>query len=474
MNLDDLISKYLDGELNEKDDNLLRSLIADDKESKDTFYSSVIIHSACREDAGSIVPPADFIQETESKIMMRILAEQPLVEEKLYTDYGKNRRTLFTAALVGFLILGFFRISDFTLQNYKPLLLSMLYEERAKIEKTNYAVSSESNSEKKVTDRIRPARVIQNYSIASVSKSQPRKSIEGRLLTTAQNAVSLPSAVNMPVLIAMTYNPERTETLNSNDNLLAGSSFQSQEIQSGSAPDYNLHLENRNISQKTMYTESLSRMNLPGSHTGLNGSFPANIHNSSFDFYPVKTDIQLGSFFGTDMVRMGLNVNHGDKISHLSQSIGYPINKENIVGIEFGYTQYNYDDKIFVSVPVSTKAVMTSSIEVRNPGDEEGVSLQVPIVLKRDKQIVWGSAYYERNLIDYKAFTLNGRMGVGASSDGMLSFGRLFGKYELFPGFAITLGADARLFRARLVSTNEVSDGWRGTTSLIYGFQLKF
>ncbi len=471
MNLDNLISKYLDGELTPQQDLSLRDLLAGDKESKEIFDTAVIINSSCREDARTIVPPKDFIEETESKILMRILAEQPIVEEKVYTGYGIKKNFQFALSFACILILGFFSISDFSLQNYKPMLVSMLYEERAKVEKQYI---SESHSDKLSpivkAKNVRTGVYVHKSSIASlnpvIDKQSTNSLISANIVPEKSNESSIGSNIESSV-DNITVKDSETAQLLSDSKISSGSFASNQASVQGSI------IQNNNSMLKSVYSPQPIPVSVGGAFSSKGYSSNSLLQMATLDYYSAKTDIQLSSFFGTDVARVGLDVNKGDVVSHFSQSLGYPIDKENMFGVEFGYTKFNYNDKMLVSMPVSTKANGLASIEVRNPGEEEGINLLVPVEMKREKQIVWGSAYFERNLIDYGKFTLNGRLGVGASSDGMLSFGRLFAKYQIFPGFSLTIGADARMFKARMVSSSEITDTWRGTSSLIYGFQVK-
>ena len=75
MKLDDLISKYLDGELSYDDDIKLRQMLKDNPDAKADFDAAVLINATIREDASMIKTPSDLLANTEDLVLMRILAE---------------------------------------------------------------------------------------------------------------------------------------------------------------------------------------------------------------------------------------------------------------------------------------------------------------------------------------------------------------------------------------------------------------
>ena len=70
MNLDSLLSKYLDGELTHDEDEQLRSLLSEDKDAKVDFDSAVLLNAAMKDDSESILVPEEVSQETEDNILM--------------------------------------------------------------------------------------------------------------------------------------------------------------------------------------------------------------------------------------------------------------------------------------------------------------------------------------------------------------------------------------------------------------------
>jgi len=77
MNLDELISKYLDGDLTEDEKSQFTKTLSEDGRAREKFDSAMSLHIAFREDAESINPPKKLIDQTEDLIMMKIFAKAP-------------------------------------------------------------------------------------------------------------------------------------------------------------------------------------------------------------------------------------------------------------------------------------------------------------------------------------------------------------------------------------------------------------
>ncbi len=491
MNLDDLISKYLDGELSPADDQLLRQMIGESKESKEDFDTAVVLNSACREDAASVVPPASLIEETESKILMRILSEQSIVNEGPAPAWLWRKRTSMALVSVFVLLFGFLRISDFYLQNYKPMMLSIFEEEKARLElqTINYTKSTRLVKSEGAIATARPKIVSERASIASNASGKASFATQAIATSVAGNSYG-PAMMQKPVEADFQMKTEQeqrnaaeivsemnmypvavqTETVTNRDN----------EIKN--AVSNSLNSDNLTLARSSVPADNMFK---PANNTYSQLQGNGNIYNtaksplsimqlSALDYYPVKTDVQLSTFLATDVARMGLNVDNKTLVSHVSQGIAYPLGKSDVIGVELGYSSFNYNDKMIVSRAIASSIGSTDMVEVTNPGDEESTIINVIVPYKRTKQLVWGSAFYERNLLSYGAFSLNGRLGAGASSDGLISFGRIYGRYQIIPGLSFSIGADGRLFRARIISKESTTDSWRATTSLVYGLQFSF
>ena len=110
MNLNDLISDYIDGELDQKGDNLLRSLMSEDEKARSEFDDAVLVHMACKEDADAIDAPKELIRETEEKILMKFIGAQPVSTDTVYKKVYRSKAV--SVFVVLFFLIGVARIHD--------------------------------------------------------------------------------------------------------------------------------------------------------------------------------------------------------------------------------------------------------------------------------------------------------------------------------------------------------------------------
>ncbi len=215
------------------------------------------------------------------------------------------------------------------------------------------------------------------------------------------------------------------------------------------------NIKNTTISNNPAISNNIAMMNL----------------NPFGNLYEIN-DVQITTFAGSDYYRNGVDAKGSSAISHVSQSIGYGVGNSSRIGVEFGYTQYSFDERMTISVPPG-KAASHSSIEVVNPSDQEDGFIAIPIVFNRRQKLFWGAAFYERTIVDdYGGLSLITRGGIGGSSDGLLGYARIFGKFEIISGVFINIGTEYRMFMSGAPQFSRQSD-WKETGSLIYGLQFK-
>jgi len=88
--------------------------------------------------------------------------------------------------------------------------------------------------------------------------------------------------------------------------------------------------------------------------------------------------------------------------------------------------------------------------------------------------MIWASVFYENSFLTSNSWSLIGRIGIGATNEGPLGYSRIFANYNLFSSFDLTLGAEGRLYSARLPEFVGDNSRFNASCSLIYGFQFKF
>ncbi len=462
MNLEDLISKYLDGELSQAEDADLRQMIASDDDAREKFYSSVSLHVAFREDAASIETPQDIFRATEDKIMMRIMGELP--DEN---PIPRKRRPIpvYASMVAVFLLFTIFNISDLArletdpimsynlnIQNDQEINRTSVDENDAKVRENDGEFVSENNNDNAVAQVPGP---VERPAMAEDAFGNNENELMNR-------ANSEPISNNLMVAVEM---PEE-ENLNGNLNFAAESFSNVSDI------------EEIETSANVLPTFSNNGFGMASGISAMNdlmmGAPGESARFAFFDNISLNDEIQISSFFGSDFYRKGINTRNNSAISHFSQSLAYNINDSKRMGIEIGYTEYSYSETMFISVPAGKvpPANTGNMVEEFNPDDGENM-ISYPMEIDRDKQMFWGSAFYEATLMNSSNLSLNGRLGVGASNDGPLGYLRFFGKYELVSGIYITLGGEARLFTAAMYNLSKKYSELKSTASLVYGIQFR-
>ena len=449
MSLDDLISKYLDGDLTEIDDSILRKTVSDDPAAKDIFDASVLIHSACMEDARSILPPRELVSKTEDRVLMKILAQQPLFIDTVY----KTRRYIVMASFViAFLCLSVFQISDLYLPgwNIGNVLSSLLNTEKQRM--ANETVP-EDNQVLFVSKAHESALIAAN-SIRKVPAILKAENIQGNLqpsaIVVASNEVK---TLDRYIAENENYTPQVKEN--------AGINTDSRISQGAGLPNQ----VTSNYPGKLSPMSQVSERKNPGMVLSLN--------QPDFSFH--SGEVFLSSFLGTDLLNKS---NEKSAVSNFSQSIAYAFSKSQRLGIEFGYSTFSYDDIVKVSVPLDNPGMLnfspTSKVEVLNPELKTNSYIEFPATVNHQKQFIWGSAFFEQEFISYSGFTVNGRLGLGASSDGPLGYGKAILSYRILSVLHLTAGIEGKLYEAKIYKSNTIADEVKSNLNLIYGFQIKF
>ena len=490
MNIDDLILKYIDGELTHKEDEELRQILSTDTVAKGLFDTDVLLHAAMREDSASIHPPIDLINKTEDMLLMKILASQPIVAETPDKSYKFQKRYVFASLIAVFLLFSILKIDDFFPGINNQGIKSAFLDEKNKsdmayfISLNNDIIKDEENPGSfNISAPSEFKKISKHQNENNIAKSEA-EFINSENISSYANSTAMEktSPVN-PVLPVNVDNIQgngennRNETIVSNsDNLkevAKGKNINIPEDKYNPRFNANDLLPNSNPKIKTFQTQTVI----------VNGKSPAvknfgdymNINPSNF--YGTRSDIQLSSFFGTDVVRGGLNPNSNSAITHFSQSIAYTINDKEKFGIEIGFSQYTFDDTRKGKIPALIQIHQNNSkagIEELDPSGNNSNSIEFPYKVNVSKQIIWGSAFFEQSILNVDDFAIFGRVGGGLTSDGPLSYGRLFAKYQLFHWLSLTFGADGRLYVAKLPLINDSEAHLRSSAGFIYGFQVKF
>lgn len=450
MNLDHLIGKYLDGELTSSEDKLLREMIGGDAMARETFDSAVEVHMALKEDAQSIELPEGLAQETEDLVLMRILSADSFIAESREPERATYlwRTTLVAALLALFMIGGSIAIYDGHIPELRRGAGSNLEQAeatglRVSVDENGTAANTKSQTKHFSTQNNRMyVKRINSLNSGSIAQAEtPAQALSQPTLPDFQavlpEPVSLESVTGASA--ADSYRPARESAQRS-----LNSATPSQFSALSNVPFGRGVLPQGSQSRGEMATLNLIRPNIE--------------------------EIQLSSFYGSDVMRGGLPTSENHPIISFSQSIAYSLNSNSRIGLEVGMISFQTDQIVTINVSGGSLSGLEEFVPGYNP--ENYISL--PVNVTRDNKIFWGSAFYERTIFAAGGASLESRVGTGFSRDGLISFGRLFGKYEVVPGLSLTGGAEGKLFQANPYRLTQDNADWKSTLSIIYGLQFNF
>lgn len=445
MKLDILISKYLDGDLTRREDEELRLLLTSDPAAKVEFDTSVALHLTMQEDSDlEDLSDEDFLQ-IESNILAAV---QPAFADTIASPQSKiyrlNVRRLASAAAAVLLISSIPVADTFfggghsgTVAAITPVVIQSDFTKP-----TSPKLRYHRNMSKAET-------IFPKDAVADVVSAKSNESVES----------GQPIPVQMPVFTASEpVAPQNSEALAS------GYTTPNAII----SPD-----RIANVIPSFAANVALNR-------TSNDADLRADAGSVNFaEGKPLE--VQMTTFIGSGLLKVGSNP--ATAATSVSQSIAYAVNTDNRIGIEVGYTGYSVTDGGTITVPVATRpnskggTIQDADDGLpKSPasGDNLGKYEQQSVSFTNNKTVFWGSAFYERTLIDKGDLTVNARLGAGGSPEGPMAFGRAFARYTVFTGVSLTLGAESRLsvLQAPMVEAlhKETSTG----VSVVYGVQVKF
>lgn len=494
MNIDELISKYLDGELSEQEDALLRTEMSEDPLKKTDFDDAIFMHYALKEDAKALKVPEDLKRNTQDLVLMKIMNEQPTI---LKLQKRKRIVARLSYAVAAVLVFGFALISEFpTLKHY-----NQLYSYRAKESNLNSGADAKKNSNSaKMNDNSASEsnNEIANSQNLTKAKRVSTPLINNAITNSAENMMVAkeafkllaPKSINEPddatALASREIEPNVDVNNNTNSNVrkefstaqteaniiaskLAESADVIKEIKSE-----NKAIDNSANTSKINTVNSFSPADISGlkqNTLGYTGS--ENKFEQYADMQSKNPDIELSSCFGGNL----MNNVFDDKISSFSvgfsQSLGYRVNKVHKFGFEFGFMNYTANELTNIKVPISVNSEPLTKTEVQQQyNGEPGPTVLVQVNSKNEGSKIWGTVFYEYRALDWDWFSLDTRIGIGGSKDGLLNLGRVTGSIQIFNGFVLNVGLDGRMFYTSLPKTYGGTSRLVGAMTFIYGFQI--
>ena len=443
MNTDDLISQYIDGDLNENDDALLRMQISEKEQVKRDFDDAVSVHCALCDDAKSIELPDGLLSDTMKAINQVAGREQTIVVQ-LYERKREIRRMAMSIAAV--LVLGFAFISDFPLLKYYSEL-------------TRYQAQEANTSQLAYNKVVKSVENPTKHSRKSSAKSQ--RSAFGPYYNG--DLASNSEAINA-----------ENSTIERENVLLPEAEFSElalDEVTENTAPRSNIGLREGYFAASVDVT---GRDNLSENRRNYHlGSFK-NLENSDMykSKYEINPDVELVTTYG------GYNFNNvfddsNDKLTiGLSQSIGYRFASKHKIGFEFGYMDYSYHEQGYKQLSGADFG-SGSSVEIPTDlGSQNGSGVWVPVTKSVNERSLWASVFYEYRIFGNARVNLDAHAGIGGNSNGLMNLLRLSGNVWIVNGVKFTLGLDGRFFYTDVASGGKSTMKMRSSLDLIYGIQF--
>lgn len=490
MNLDKLISKYIDGELSHSEDKRLRELISKDVVAKQTFDAHVLIHAAFKEDASSLVPSDELVSKTEDKVLSKILTNQPFVDDNV--SEKKSRRVFaYSSFVVVVLLTAVISISDFSINKSGNRLADALRNDRIKLLQDNATTISQAETVPENLVMILP----NENSAHRINKSI---ALPKNVITSGGGAASSRSALAASVPLSGSSTSLQTEKI--------GEVFLDNQIETTDivyndrltlSPNY--HRPNRDLLKlnETSANDNVSPIesktptnflsvqnnfinNEPKTQLNQNMVVPdmANVlgNTNNYYFYGNRSKIQLNTFLGSNVLQKGYGGNTPKIVSEFSQSIAYNVSQNQFIGMDFGLTKYSYDQTENVVLPGivnnSEGSKGNAGVEIRGTGTGSGF-ITFPIKINIQQQMFWGAVFFDQGIFSSDKFTLNGRLALGATNEGPLGYMRIYAKYSVFSWLSINAGADSRIFKWDEPVFGAAAGSFKSSLSIIYGFEIK-
>lgn len=430
MNIDNLISKYLDGELTESEDLQLRNLISSNDNARDIFNTYIDLHIAAKEDAKSINTPNDLKSETEDLVLMAIMKASAMPTKQ---TMGINIFKIFPRQLASMVAV--------------LLLITFTY-------------TSDMNIFKNITPYYSKAEM--SIEVPVVSSYNVAKSIN--TINNRSNSLSIADNPNESVNLNSEYNlaDQQSETLVKVEpkiDVLEKNKLYSNEIIEDSkiiASDKNEEITVKNLNPTiTILDENTSNSNMQFGDLGSNLGQQQNkiaINN-----------IQLTAFTSSPYTIYGFDDKANASISSYSQAVSVNLNGKTSVGLEIGYSDIAYRAETFTHTNVLDKY-----------GRETGQQIVFRTERDKDYAMYWGQMFVQSQLYRIDNFDLGLRLGLGLSESGLTSNSKLLASYEIVSGIKLTAGTEFNYFTVSLPQlVNSYTQNYY-SFSMVYGLQFNF
>ena len=455
MKTEDLINKYIDGELENDENDELRRRSNEDPLVKDDVNQAVLINSFIKKDAESIELPNKLKKNVKAQIDRRFIEE-----EKLLTYHSSKPAYYFAAAVVAVFIFGFAIIGEFpmieyysnmaklnstqvlhdTIYNVVKVKVPVEVADKATAAETTDAESSLSNEQAEV-DREKAESDAENSNNA-FSESESGTviySLENIKLLAEPEVEQLQSVVAVADTLTPAVLERRIHTTRYVGFAYAGN-------QEGGLRNRSKSLRNAFVGIPTSDNQRML--------TDVAGS----VSDKNFEFVT-----SYGGYSNSNVFSSG-----DDKFSiGLSQSAGYRLSRRNKIGFEFGYMNFDYSEKNSKTIMGDVQQDGSGAIGVK-PSPVITVEVRNSI----SDRSLFGTLYYEYRILESRSFSIDAHSGLGLSRDGFININRLSASYKIFNGVKLTAGLDGRFFNASFPDSDTKARKFCTAMSLLYGLQI--
>lgn len=462
MNLNLLISKYVDGDLTVEEDQTLRRLLSEQPAAKEAFDMATVLHFSMLEDADSIVVPNDFLLETETKIAMKFAAQEAIAKAKLREQRMqafKSNLTRLSSFVVALLLICTVPFSD-------------MFVGRKSIFASNIE-SATSNSQ------------VESLLLLSDKENRTKANRRSGLASSNKLAASLVSNDGAIADNNVTSTDEQLQAAKNNVNEAGTSAtLPLPEIKIASQGSFTAPAVSSNsfASKPTAFIPPSFSMTKNTTEPTL-----AELAEAASE----KTEIQVSTFVANNVASSREN---SVASMAVSQSIAYSLGENSRVGVEIGYKGYTYQGGgTYLASRGGTASVLSKSKilgadgpDAILPGDIPEASVvrasqslasgfeEKKVEYSMDKTMYWGAAFYEYMVYSNGKISVNGRVGAGGSNDGGMAYTRAFARYDVVKGVALTLGAEANAFVVNSPMVQGKQSDVNSGVLLVYGMQIKF
>jgi len=508
MNLDKLISKYLDGELSPTEDKELRILTSESLSAKKEFEFAVELNHTFKSNIESIELPLDLELETEDLVMMEIMSNTPQKKKRVFAYF--NYYVSVAASIVTMLIFTSNNIDNSKINSSKSINKSELAlnsnlgiiktednETSIEANKANLNLKDKSpaiktapkvkeiavnNSRREIDSpaiktNVNVKNSSENSDINNTEKYIDDNSISSLALANSQSEIEIDNSDSKPTAFASTdsyseYDVKEHIILEEDnlieeklteDNMVEEDAQEDNSQKENSIPIINsMEIKTNQYSNSNKYSNHYSN---DVSNMNMNYGLP---YISNFENNFDMSKMQLATNTGFDLTQKGFASKN--TVVHFSQSIAYELSEKANAGIEFGYSEYSFDSHTQVTLPY--ESLSPDQIDNLSEYQTNNKGIITNLNVERSYYLFWGTIFYDYNINLTSDLSIISRMGIGATNEGPMGISRITASYTLFNGVDLKLGLEGRMFKSNLSVFNMFNQETKMSTSLIMGINF--